>query len=84
MSYGERRPAAPNDSPENMQLNRRDEFRVVLKEGEKMPVIVETATETIIAGARADPCSGHYPAKARCAWPTARRLKPKWTRTATR
>ena len=37
VSYGERRPAAPNDSPENMQLNRRDEFRVVLKEGEKMP-----------------------------------------------
>ncbi len=38
VSYGERRPAAPNDSPENMQLNRRDEFRVVLKEGEKMPM----------------------------------------------
>lgn len=37
VSYGERRPAAPNDSPENMQLNRRDEFRVVLKEGETMP-----------------------------------------------
>ena len=48
VSYGERRPAAPNDSPENMQLNRRDEFRVVLKEGEKMPVITETVTETII------------------------------------
>jgi len=29
VSYGERRPAAPNDSPENMQLNRRDEFKVV-------------------------------------------------------
>jgi outer membrane protein OmpA-like peptidoglycan-associated protein len=39
VSYGERRPAAPNDSPENMQLNRRDEFKVVLKEGETMPVI---------------------------------------------
>ncbi|QJX48402.1 OmpA family protein [Hymenobacter taeanensis] len=37
VSYGERRPAAPNDSPENMQLNRRVEFRVILKEGEAMP-----------------------------------------------
>ncbi len=34
VSYGERRPAAPNDSPENMQLNRRDEFRPVLAEGQ--------------------------------------------------
>jgi len=42
VSYGERRPAAPNDTPENMQLNRRDEFKVVLKEGEKMPTIVPT------------------------------------------
>jgi outer membrane protein OmpA-like peptidoglycan-associated protein len=39
VSYGERRPAAPNDSPENMQLNRRDEFKAILKEGETMPVI---------------------------------------------
>ncbi|GAA4350154.1 hypothetical protein GCM10023185_07670 [Hymenobacter saemangeumensis] len=39
VSYGERRPAAPNDSPENMQLNRRDEFRIILKEGERMPVL---------------------------------------------
>ncbi|GAB2872371.1 OmpA family protein [Hymenobacter ruber] len=39
VSYGERRPAAPNDSPENMQLNRRDEFKVVLKEGETMPTM---------------------------------------------
>ena len=36
VSYGERRPAAPNDSPENMQLNRRDEFKPVLKEGAAM------------------------------------------------
>ena len=42
VSYGERQPAAPNDSPENMQLNRRDEFKVVLKEGEKMPVIKQS------------------------------------------
>ena len=33
VSYGERRPAAPNDSPENMQLNRRDEFKPVRTEG---------------------------------------------------
>ena len=37
VSYGERRPAAPNDSPENMQLNRRDEFRPVMQEGAAMP-----------------------------------------------
>lgn len=53
VSYGERRPAVPNDSPENMQLNRRDEFRVVLKEGEKMtvmqPITPITTTTTIIA-----------------------------------
>jgi outer membrane protein OmpA-like peptidoglycan-associated protein/tetratricopeptide (TPR) repeat protein len=50
VSYGERRPAAPNDSPENMQLNRRDEFRVILKEGEKMPTI-NTGTGATGAGA---------------------------------
>ncbi|WP_139926036.1 OmpA family protein [Hymenobacter sp. DG01] len=37
VSYGERRPAAANDSPENMQLNRRVEFRVIVKEGEAAP-----------------------------------------------
>lgn len=36
VSYGERRPAAPNDSPENMQLNRRVEFKPVLKEGQTL------------------------------------------------
>jgi len=50
VSYGERRPAAPNDSPENMQLNRRDEFRVVLKEGEKMPVINDGSGKTTGTG----------------------------------
>jgi outer membrane protein OmpA-like peptidoglycan-associated protein len=29
ISYGERRPVAENDSPENMQLNRRDEFIIL-------------------------------------------------------
>ncbi|WP_236668702.1 OmpA family protein [Hymenobacter rubidus] len=51
VSYGERRPAAPNDSPENMQLNRRDEFKVVLKEGEAMPTITNPgANGTGISG----------------------------------
>ncbi|KAA9339938.1 OmpA family protein [Hymenobacter busanensis] len=36
VSYGERRPAAPNDSPENMQLNRRVEFQPILKEGQTL------------------------------------------------
>ncbi len=36
ISYGERRPAAPNDTEENMQLNRRDEFRVILKKGQTL------------------------------------------------
>jgi outer membrane protein OmpA-like peptidoglycan-associated protein len=48
VSYGERRPAAPNDTPENMQLNRRDEFRVVLKEGESMPTIQPAPEPTVI------------------------------------
>ncbi|MFD1467224.1 OmpA family protein [Hymenobacter caeli] len=51
VSYGERRPAAPNDSPENMQLNRRDEFRVVLKEGEKMPMTPPAPGAAPAAGA---------------------------------
>ncbi|MGY3087449.1 outer membrane protein OmpA-like peptidoglycan-associated protein [Hymenobacter sp. UYAg731] len=46
VSYGERRPAAPNDSPENMQLNRRDEFKVVLKEGEAMPTMTAPTSTT--------------------------------------
>jgi outer membrane protein OmpA-like peptidoglycan-associated protein/tetratricopeptide (TPR) repeat protein len=52
VSYGERRPAAPNDSPENMQLNRRDEFKVVLKEGETMPTMTAptSATDTGMSG----------------------------------
>ncbi len=37
VSYGERRPAAGNDTPENMQLNRRVEFRAIVKEGEAVP-----------------------------------------------
>jgi len=53
VSYGERRPAAPNDSPENMQLNRRDEFKVVLKEGEAAPMMNNGATAAPAAGAGA-------------------------------
>ncbi|MGI4869825.1 MAG: OmpA family protein [Janthinobacterium lividum] len=44
VSYGERKPVAPNDSPENMQLNRRDDFKPVLKEGEKMPMAMPDAS----------------------------------------
>ncbi len=60
VSYGERRPAAPNDSPENMQLNRRDEFRVVLKEGEKMPTMAPgtPTTAPMTAPAPMTPASG--------------------------
>jgi outer membrane protein OmpA-like peptidoglycan-associated protein len=54
VSYGERRPAAANDSPENMQLNRRAEFRVVVKEGQTMPTIT-TPTPTTSAPAGATP-----------------------------
>ena len=36
VSYGERRPVAPNDSPENMQLNRRTEFTIIPLAGEKV------------------------------------------------
>ena len=34
VSYGERRPAVPNTSPENMQLNRRTIFKVLPREGD--------------------------------------------------
>ncbi|QNH60617.1 OmpA family protein [Hymenobacter sediminicola] len=54
VSYGERRPAAGNDSPENMQLNRRVEFRVILKEGEAMPTMT-TPAPTSAAPARTTP-----------------------------
>ncbi|MBC6609522.1 OmpA family protein [Hymenobacter sp. BT507] len=50
VSYGERRPAAPNDSPENMQLNRRTEFRVILGEGETMPRMNGGGTSTNSGG----------------------------------
>jgi outer membrane protein OmpA-like peptidoglycan-associated protein/tetratricopeptide (TPR) repeat protein len=46
VSYGERRPAAPNDSPENMQLNRRDEFKPVFKEGAPTTIVAPTAPMT--------------------------------------
>jgi outer membrane protein OmpA-like peptidoglycan-associated protein/tetratricopeptide (TPR) repeat protein len=53
VSYGERKPKVANDSPENMQINRRDDFKPVLKEGETMPTMVEptttTTTTTVIA-----------------------------------
>ncbi|MBC8082406.1 MAG: PD40 domain-containing protein [Hymenobacter sp.] len=39
VSYGERQPAAANDSPDNMQLNRRVVFRPIVKEGEAPPVL---------------------------------------------
>ena len=50
VSYGERKPIAPNDSPENMQKNRRDDFKVVLKEGERMPTMTQPAPSTSMDG----------------------------------
>jgi outer membrane protein OmpA-like peptidoglycan-associated protein len=44
VSYGERRPAAPNDSPENMQLNRRVEFKPILREGQTIQDVMGTST----------------------------------------
>lgn len=55
VSYGERRPAAGNDSPENMQLNRRVEFRTILKEGEAMPTMTPPATPTSGTPVRSTP-----------------------------
>ncbi|WP_303311339.1 OmpA family protein [Hymenobacter sp. BT730] len=58
-SYGERRPAAPNDSPENMQLNRRVEFRVILKEGESMDKLkVSQPAAPAAAGAKRTTTTG--------------------------
>ncbi|UYZ60451.1 OmpA family protein [Hymenobacter latericus] len=51
VSYGERRPSAPNDSPENMQLNRRVEFRVILKEGQTMADLNKSANPGAASGA---------------------------------
>ncbi|AYA38816.1 hypothetical protein D3Y59_05550 [Hymenobacter oligotrophus] len=51
VSYGERRPSAPNDSPENMQLNRRVEFRVILKEGQTMADLNKSANPGAATGA---------------------------------
>ncbi|SMC00287.1 OmpA/MotB domain protein [Hymenobacter roseosalivarius DSM 11622] len=53
-SYGERRPAAPNDTPENMQLNRRVEFRVIQREGEPAPAL-NTGNSTTTMGAGTTP-----------------------------
>ena len=46
VSFGERKPAASNDTPEGMQLNRRDDFKIVLKEGETMPTVTPMAPPT--------------------------------------
>jgi outer membrane protein OmpA-like peptidoglycan-associated protein len=55
VSYGERRPAAGNDTQENMQLNRRVEFRTILKEGEAMPTMTPPATPTSATPVRTAP-----------------------------
>ncbi|WBO85810.1 OmpA family protein [Hymenobacter yonginensis] len=55
VSYGERRPAAGNDTPENMQLNRRVEFRTILKEGEAMPTMTPPAAPTSATPVRTVP-----------------------------
>jgi outer membrane protein OmpA-like peptidoglycan-associated protein len=57
-SYGERRPAAPNDTPENMQLNRRVEFRVIQREGEPAPALNTGNSSTSTgSGATSSPTS---------------------------
>lgn len=61
VSYGERKPVAPNDSPENMQLNRRDDFRVVRSETPAAPApapapaATTTSTTTVIEAVPAGP-----------------------------
>ncbi|MDX5443264.1 MAG: OmpA family protein, partial [Hymenobacteraceae bacterium] len=35
VTYGEKRPAVPNDSPENMQLNRRTEFKILPRQDQE-------------------------------------------------
>ncbi|MGI4835599.1 MAG: OmpA family protein [Janthinobacterium lividum] len=54
VSFGERKPVAPNDSPENMQLNRRDDFRPIRVAGPAptpapAPTTTGTSTTTVIA-----------------------------------
>ncbi|WP_226178487.1 OmpA family protein [Hymenobacter lucidus] len=58
VSYGERKPAATNDSPENMQLNRRVEFRVILKEGETMPTMNPAGTGASSTGSGTSTSTG--------------------------
>ncbi|WP_100335782.1 OmpA family protein [Hymenobacter chitinivorans] len=64
VSYGERVPFATNDSPENMQLNRRVEFRPILKEGEAMPRLQPAASgaSSTGSGSGAPGSSGNNPA----------------------
>ncbi|WP_229743080.1 OmpA family protein [Hymenobacter qilianensis] len=70
-SYGERRPAAPNDSPENMQLNRRVEFRVIQREGEPAPALnTGNSTTTTDAGTTPTNSQSVVPATAAPAAPT--------------
>jgi outer membrane protein OmpA-like peptidoglycan-associated protein len=45
-SYGERRPAVPNNSPENMQLNRRTEFQVIPRQDDQEAAGVGTGGGT--------------------------------------
>jgi outer membrane protein OmpA-like peptidoglycan-associated protein len=40
VSYGERRPVAPNNSAANMQLNRRTEFKIIQRKDMEQSVPV--------------------------------------------
>ena len=77
VSYGERRPAAPNDSPENMQLNRRDEFRVMLKEGEKMPTVAPAAPTASTAPAPTPVAAPLSPGKSKVKMADGTKVKTK-------
>ncbi|UOQ70611.1 OmpA family protein [Hymenobacter cellulosilyticus] len=86
VSYGERRPAATNDSPENMQLNRRVEFRPILKEGEAMPTLNPAAsgasstgsgTRTSSGASGNNPGSGLVPGKTKVKMADGTKVKTK-------
>jgi len=77
VSYGERRPAAANDSPENMQLNRRVEFRVIIKEGEAMPTMTKPSTTTAPAAPASSGATQLQPGKSKVKMADGTKVKTK-------
>jgi len=80
VSYGERKPVAPNDSPENMQLSRRDDFRpigVPTPKPAPAPAPTTTGTTTSTTTVIAVPAGPPLPGKSKVKLADGSKVKTK-------